>query len=215
MAEHIPFTDNYQDLSTDRGFQFRFYCERCGNGYMSSFQQNVTGLAGDALRAAGSFLGGVFGRAADSMYDVQRAVGGPAHDGALRKAVEEIRPLFHQCGRCGQWVCGQVCWNESRNQCAQCSPKIDQEIAAIESEGTIAQLRDKAYSGQDMTGGVQLRSAAAPATCPTCSATVPPGQKFCGECGANVLAKPVCPSCGAESKPGQKFCGECGGKLGA
>ena len=29
----IEFTDNYQDLSTAIGFQFKFLCESCGNGY--------------------------------------------------------------------------------------------------------------------------------------------------------------------------------------
>jgi hypothetical protein len=215
MAEHIPFTDNYQDLSTDRGFQFKFYCERCGNGYMSTFQPNVTGMAGDALRVAGNFLGGFLGKAADSMYDVQRAVGGPAHDAAVRKAVEELRPQFQQCPRCGTWVCHDVCWNDARGQCVLCQPKMDQEISAIESDATIAQLRDKAYSQTDMTGGIEMHSAAASVKCPSCSAEVAAGQKFCGECGTNVLAKPKCASCGTEGKTGQKFCSECGGKLGA
>jgi rubrerythrin len=213
MATHISFTDNYEDLSTDQGFQFKFNCERCGNGYMSSFQRNITGAAGDVLRAASGIFGGFLGRAADSSYDVQRLVGGPAHDAALRKAVEEIRPLFHQCKRCGQWVCQDICWNDARGQCVQCSPKIDQEISAIESEATIEQLREKAMSGLDMTGGVQMKSAAAPTKCPSCGAEVAAGQKFCGECGTNVLAKPKCPSCGAEATPGTKFCGECGTKL--
>jgi hypothetical protein len=214
MPEPISFTENYEDLSTDKGFQFRFNCERCGNGYLSSFQHNVTGLAGDALRAAGSFLGGILGRAADSAYEIQQAVGGPAHDAALRKAVDEIRPLFHQCKRCGQWVCQDVCWNDARKQCVGCSPKMDQEIAAIESEATIQQLREKATT-IDMTGGVGLKSAAGPAACPQCRAEVPVAQKFCGECGANVTAKPQCPSCGAEARPGMKFCGECGTRIGA
>ena len=26
----IEFTDNFEDLSTDQGFQFKFHCERCG-----------------------------------------------------------------------------------------------------------------------------------------------------------------------------------------
>jgi hypothetical protein len=214
MATHIPFTDNYQDLSTDRGFQFRLCCERCGNGYMSSFQNSHAGIAGDALRVAGGLLGGIFGRAADSAYDIQRAVGGPEHDSALRRAVEEIKPQFHQCQRCGQWVCGDVCWNTGRNQCVNCSPKMDQEIAAIESEATIYQLRDKAMQ-TDLTGSVQLQTALGPTQCPACSAKLEAGKKFCGECGANVGAKPKCPGCGAEFEPGKKFCGECGGKLGA
>ena len=34
----IQFVENYQDLSTDRGYQFRFHCDRCGNGYLSTFE---------------------------------------------------------------------------------------------------------------------------------------------------------------------------------
>lgn len=213
MPANIPFTDNYDDLSTERGFQFRFRCERCGNGYMSSFQPSMTGMASDALRAASGLFGGILGRAADSAYDVQRMVGGPAHDAALRKAVEEIRPLFHQCQRCGQWVCQDVCWNDQRNQCVQCSPKMDQEISAIESEATINQLRDKAYNSVDMTGGVKMQSAAAAQQCPSCGAAVEAGKKFCAECGTNLHAKLMCPGCGVEAQPGTKFCGECGTKL--
>ncbi len=29
MTEFIEFTNNYRDLSTDRGFQWEFRCERC------------------------------------------------------------------------------------------------------------------------------------------------------------------------------------------
>jgi len=212
MATHVPFTDNYEDLSTERGFQFRFNCERCGNGYLSSFQASATGMAGDALRAAGNIFGGFLGRAADSTYDIQRMVGGPAHDAALRRAVEEIAPLFLQCKRCGQWVCREVCWNEQRGQCVNCAPKMDEEIKAIESEATIQSIRDKALSA-NLGGVVEVQSAAAPMKCPSCGATVPVGQKFCGECGTNVLAKPKCKACGAENERGMKFCGECGAKL--
>ena len=212
MPTPIPFTNNYQDLSTDRGFQFRFHCQRCGNGYQSSFQTNISGIAGDALRVAGNVFGGVLGRAAYSSYDVQRMIGGPAHDGALQNAVAEISPLFKQCGRCGSWVCEPVCWNETRNQCVRCSPKIDQEIAAIESAATIEQLRDKART-IDMTGGVQLQSAAASVACPACGKDVPAGKKFCEDCGANVQTKPHCPFCKTLGEPNQKFCGDCGAHM--
>ena len=213
MATHIPFTDNYQDLSTQDGFQFRFNCERCGNGYMSSYQRNMTDMAGDALRAAGSLFGGVFGRAASSSYDVQRMVGGAAHDSALRKAVEEISPMFNQCKRCGQWVCKDVCWNDARDQCVRCSPHMDREIAAIESEATVSQLRNKAHNDVDMTAGVALNSAAAPIDCPSCGTKVPAGKKFCGDCGANMRFKPHCFACNVYGQPGQKFCSDCGAPM--
>ena len=222
MAGHIPFTENYQDESTDRGFQFRFHCNRCGNGYLSSFQPNVTGMAGDALRAASGLFGGIFGRAADSAYDIQRMVGGPAHDHALSVAVTEIAPEFTQCQRCGKWVCRTVCWNGERNQCVECSPKMDQEIAAIESAGTIRQLNYKIYNNQvDLTQGVELHSAAAgqqsvaaEMACPQCQATVTAGANFCNECGAKIQRKQFCPECGIEAAPGAKFCAECGTKMG-
>jgi hypothetical protein len=49
----IFFTDNYQDRSTNDGYQFEFYCRRCGNGYTSSFQHSVTGFGGRMLRLGG------------------------------------------------------------------------------------------------------------------------------------------------------------------
>ena len=30
MPTPVPFTDNYTDHSTEAGFQFEFFCERCG-----------------------------------------------------------------------------------------------------------------------------------------------------------------------------------------
>ena len=217
MSTHVPFTDNVQDLSTDKGFQFKFSCERCGNGYMSSFQSNMIGMAGGALEVAGGLLGGIFGRAASSAYDIQRMVGGPAHDAAMRKAVAEVSPEFNQCPRCGQWVCRTVCWNGHRHQCVGCSPKMDHEITAIESEGTVQQLRRKAYNGVDLTAGVTLNSAAAgeqsvaaPSLTCSCGASVAGGAKFCPECGQKVTAKQHCPGCGVEATPGAKFCAECG-----
>ena len=64
----IPFTGNYEDLSTDRGYQFKFYCEKCRNGYMSTFQASKIGMLGAAARAAGSLFGGAFSNIASSSY---------------------------------------------------------------------------------------------------------------------------------------------------
>ena len=131
----IEFTQNYSDLSTDQGFQFKFFCDRCGNGYMSSFQSNPLGMAGGLLRAAGGLFGGILGNAGNSAYDIQRAVGGPQHDAALKAAVDEIKPHFHQCKRCGTWVCGEVCWNADRSLCKQCAPILQEELASAQADG--------------------------------------------------------------------------------
>ena len=140
----IEFTSNYDDLSTDRGYQFKFYCEKCGNGYMSSFQTNKLGMAASAVEVANSLFGGIFGRAAAGAYEVQRAVGGPAHDAALREAVEEIRPKFKQCTRCGNWVCEPVCWNHKAGLCESCAPDLAQEMAAAQAEAAREQVQVKA-----------------------------------------------------------------------
>ena len=49
-------------------------------------------------------------------------------------------------------------------------------------------------------------------TCHSCAAEVPPGAKFCGQCG--VAQALHCPACGTlTSQPGQRFCLECGAAI--
>jgi hypothetical protein len=166
----IPFTDNYQDLSTERGFQFKFLCERCGNGHMSSFQANALGQAGGLLDAAGSIVGGIFGRLSSGARSVQDMVGGPQHDAALRKAVEEMRPLFVQCRRCGSWTCREVCFNGTANMCKQCAPIAEEEETAIRSSHVQQQV------GNDLFLEENQRMSA--------KAKVVAGK--CGECGSKT-----------------------------
>jgi hypothetical protein len=207
----VEFTDNYEDLSTENGYQFKFFCETCGNGYLSSWQANATGMAGSVLRTAGSIFGGLLGRAAHGTYEIQRAIGGPAHDRALNEAVTEIRPQFTQCKRCGQWVCREVCWNVERSLCTRCAPILQRELAAKQAAIAVEQAEEK-LRARDLTEGVDV---AAPATvhCPVCGAETAPG-KFCQQCGAALALKAECPRCGAKASPGARFCPECGQKLG-
>jgi len=51
----IQFTRNYCDLSTDAGFQFEFFCDRCGNGYQNEFQASTLGTVTSALDASVKF----------------------------------------------------------------------------------------------------------------------------------------------------------------
>ena len=140
----IEFVQNYSDLSTDKGYQFKFFCDKCGNGYMSSFRASAIGIASSAAQVAGSLFGGVFGKIGSSSYDIQRAVGGPAHDKALEAAVTEMKPKFKQCSRCGKWVCGEVCWNHERNLCELCAPNLDEEIASAQADAARDQAFEKA-----------------------------------------------------------------------
>jgi DNA-directed RNA polymerase subunit M/transcription elongation factor TFIIS len=205
----LEFTGNYQDLSTGKGYQFKFFCEKCRNGYMSSFKINKLGMAESALEAAGSVLGGIFGRAASSAYDIQRAVGGPAHDAALKEAVAEIRPLFRQCSRCGNWICEPVCFNKKAQLCDACAPDLEKEMAAAQAEAARDQVHEKARSVDWLKDrDVATVSGAA---CPKCGAATQ-GGKFCPDCGAALATKRKCGKCGAEAEGSPKFCPECGQK---
>lgn len=203
----IEFVQNYDDLSTDQGYQFRFHCNHCGNGYQSSFIPNKLGMAGGFLRAAGDLFGGVLGNASNSAYDIQRAVGGPAHDRALQEAVQEIKPLFIQCRRCGDWVCEQVCWNKDKGLCKQCAPVLAEEMAAAQAQAGRDQIFTKAAES-DQTQGLNVNVQTA-AQCPNCGAAAT-GSKFCPECGASLNPKKHCSNCSTEIPAGVKFCPECG-----
>jgi hypothetical protein len=204
----IEFTDNYEDLSTDQGFQFKFRCERCGDGLMSSFQTNTVGVAGSLLRGAGNLLGGVFGQVASGAYEVQRAVGGAQHDAALRAAVEEVKPLFHKCRRCGNWLCDKTCWNRRAQMCKQCAPVAEEEESSVRSEHTRTQVANDLFLEENQRMSAKGREAAA--KCPDCGAPTL-GKKFCPGCGKKLgAAGGFCGDCGTRLSPGARFCGECG-----
>jgi hypothetical protein len=205
----IRFTGNHEDLSTDRGYQFKFYCEKCGNGYMSSFKTSKLGMAASAARVAGDLFGGIFGNVASSSYEVQRAVGGGAHDAALKEAVDEIAPIFKQCTRCGNWVCEPICWNKKAGLCETCAPDLDEEMAAAQAEAAREQIHEKART-VDWTKARDVANVSG-AVCPSCGAKTQ-GGKFCGDCGATLGAKRGCAGCGHQADGSPKFCPACGGK---
>lgn len=205
----IWFTGNYEDLSTDKGYQFKFRCVKCSNGYMSTFKTSALGVTSSALQAAGNLFGGMLGRAASSAYEIQRAVGGPAHDAALKDAANEISKQFKQCTRCGSWVCEPVCWNKKMQLCETCAPDLDEEQAAAQAAAAKAQIQQKARE-VDWTAGRDA-SAVTAVSCPACGAKTQ-GGKFCAECGASLVKKRSCKHCGAQASAESKFCPECGKK---
>jgi hypothetical protein len=206
----IQFTRNNHDHSTDKGYQFEFFCDRCGNGFMTGFQPSATGMAASALRAAGGLFGGILGSAGNSAYEIERAIQGPAHDKAFRAAVDEATPNFHQCPKCVRWVCLTGCWNPKRALCFECAPDMEVELASAQTQFAVDQMRDKVRT-QDLTKGVDVTTEAA-ALCPSCGARTQ-GAKFCPECGQALRPKNECSHCGTKVESGTKFCPECGTKL--
>jgi hypothetical protein len=207
----IQFTKNHTDHSTDKGYQFEFFCDRCGNGFMSEFSASITGLATGALRTAGSLLGGVFGRVGSSTYEIERAVRGPGHDKAFREAIEAAKPNFRLCPKCSSWVCLATCWNPKRGLCYTCAPNVETELAAAQAQATVEQIQSKVRE-QDFTKDIDLTSEAA-ALCPSCGARTQ-GAKFCPECGKPLRPKNECARCGTKFEASSKFCPECGSKVG-
>ncbi len=206
----IQFTRNHSDHSTDKGYQFEFFCDRCGNGFMTNFQASAMGLASSGLRTLGNLFGGVLGSVSHSTYDIERAVQGPGHDSAFRQAVEEVKPHFKQCPRCSKWVCQATCWNAKRMLCYECAPDIETELASAQVHTTVDQMKQKLQE-QDFTKSLNLTAEAA-ALCPSCGARTQ-GAKFCPECGKPLRPKSECPRCGTNVDGGTRFCPECGNKL--
>jgi len=214
----IRFTSNHDDLSTERGYQFKFYCDKCHNGYMTKYQASVTGTAGSVLRAAGDLFGGIFSSAGNSAYEIQRAVGGKAHDSAFEAAVEEGKGYFHQCTRCGIWACPEVCWNAAAGMCENCAPDFESEMASAQAhakaEAARSQLYEKA-SKVDYTSNVDMSATSqvqAKSACASCGAAVG-SAKFCPECGTPTATKQQCPGCNITVDGKPKFCPDCGTKL--
>ncbi|MCK4450790.1 MAG: SPFH domain-containing protein, partial [Anaerolineae bacterium] len=63
---------------------------------------------------------------------------------------------------------------------------------------------------QAMQPGAQ---AAATMICPSCSAQIPAGSKFCPQCGGKIGGEMICPNCKADVPDGSKFCPNCGTKI--
>ncbi|HOF89599.1 MAG TPA: zinc ribbon domain-containing protein [Armatimonadota bacterium] len=214
MSERILFTSNYSDLSTNRGFQFEFNCERCGNGYRSRFKASTLGGVSEALGAAGSLLGGIFGNAADLSERVRSANWQKARDAALEEAIREITPEFIQCPRCSNWVCRKACWNQQRGLCKHCAPDLGVEMSAAQASHSVEEIwaharmadDDKHLTADDWRGTIR-------ASCPHCEAPLGSNAKFCPECGAKLGAE-HCPGCGGKLAPNAKFCAECGQQVG-
>lgn len=213
----IQFVRNYDDLSTEKGFQFSFHCDKCGNGYMSQYQSNSLGLAGDLLNAASSVFGGFFSEAGDVTRQMQRAIGGKAHDGALQKAVQEAKAHFHQCTRCGKWVCPEVCWNAGAGLCEYCAPDEHEELAAQQALATSEQITKKTREA-DYTNHIDFSQRTGVSECPACHTKLTATDKFCPTCGIlnakGVQSEKFCSNCGTKAKAGQKFCSDCGTGLG-
>ena len=205
MAGFTPFTENYSDLSDESGYQFEFRCDICGSaiGASSALQPGHGEHAAErreqhARRGLRRRL--ERGRSAKDIADRG------ARDEALKKAANEIMPLFTRCPRTSHWV-DETCWNEARGLCVTARPSWP---ARWRRRGR--RSRSSRCSRPCSTETVSAATRATRTTvCTNCGKPVG-SEKFCSNCGTPTgLAK--CTNCGNDLAPGTRFCGNCGSKV--
>lgn len=214
MPGKIEFVRNYRDQSTDQGFQFEFYCDRCGTGYRSKFVPSATGAVNGLMDAASSIFGGVFNTAANLSGRVHNAAWEKAHDDQFVNASREILPEFVQCPRCQTWVCRDKCWNDKRGICKNCAPDMGVEMSAAQASRSVEEVWAHAkMSAEDKQLSESNWRETIHASCPSCEAPLATNAKFCPECGQPVKVDKHCTQCGVLLQPGAKFCADCGTKV--
>ena len=219
------FTRNYEDNSTEAGFQFTFYCDICNDGFRSSFIESETHKKGKLFNGIGrgastlgSLLGGKAGRigyGADRAVDIlsQKFEGRSPewqkeHERAFEMAKNEAMRHFHRCPSCNQYVCDH-CWNEDEGLCTACAPRQEIYVAKARAEAMKRNIDEKGAAATVWDGEIESKTT----ICPSCGKPAGNG-KFCNNCGASMALK-VCPSCGAQNAQTVNFCNNCGTNLNA
>lgn len=212
MGGRVPFADNFRDLSNHNGYQFEFFCERCGNGYRSRFVRDKLETGRGLLRSAGALFGGKLAElsGATEQFPWDRATNSAAKDKALAEATAMVAEEFRQCRGCGDWVCRAVCWKHEVGQCLRCSPGVVEEISRAQAAAQVRQIQEKAET-IDWTADLDIARRAV-VECPACHTKVD-GGKFCPECGSKLAPTTFCTNCGTELREGAKFCSECGQRV--
>ena len=217
------FTRNYNDLSSEAGFQFEFFCDCCGNGVKSTFvpsttygKHEKTQKVGRLASSIGGFLGGAaneFGWAVDRAGENIRGNWGAdtpeyrkEYEAAFDSAQEEVMGLFHKCPSCNKWVCDD-CWNEEEGLCTDCAPREAGYVAKARNEAMRRNIDSEAETAQVWQGKLEKKTT----ICPACGKPAGDGR-FCNNCGA-PLSTIRCPNCGAQVALGVKFCSECGSPI--
>ncbi len=217
------FTRNYEDNSTEAGFQFTFYCDVCSDGYKTSFVQSESYQKSSKLRGLGqgvwavsNLLGGRLsnlGWAVERGTDVlsERFNGMSAewqkeHEQAFIRAQNEAQQQFSRCHSCHKWVC-ESCFNEEEGMCVECAPRKNIAVARAKSAAMQRNLDDAATEQVVWSGKLESQQT----VCPVCGKPAG-GGKFCVNCGAAV-SMACCPACGAKNALGARFCCECGSPM--
>lgn len=116
MLVSIEF-GGHEDVSDEKAFRFRFYCERCDAAYESDAQPRLH----EDYNAFIDSVGQLLREATDGDPEPADDATQFEHDAALRAASTQVAEHFHQCPQCGEWICDR-CWNRSLLLCEKCAP---------------------------------------------------------------------------------------------
>ena len=101
------FTRNYEDNSTEAGFQFTFYCDLCQDGHKSSFIESETYKKEMCIRDSSCFYLTFFCEACGRGYSPPPLVCNTPNE-ALHLGEQDARLHFNRCRSCHRWVCDAV-----------------------------------------------------------------------------------------------------------
>ncbi|MEI6100990.1 MAG: hypothetical protein WCP73_04040, partial [Eubacteriales bacterium] len=173
------FTRNYDDNSTEAGFQFTFYCDTCHDGFRSSFIESQTYKKGSMLRGFGrgaAALGSMFGGVASQVgYGLSRGEDvlserftgmspewQKEHEQAFERAKNEAMQHFHRCHGCHKYVCDSD-YNDEEGLCTECAPLQNIAIAKARSEKMIKDIQEKADQTTVFKGNIEKKTTVCPA----------------------------------------------------
>lgn len=191
---------NYRDISTQAndlsaGFQFEFYCERCGESQRSAFSPYRRGqMTGWLSRLLFAFR---------DLHSASRVSGIVSDAGlvnakaeALAQAQAAVQGRYQFCGGCQRRV-GNECWNPGAQRCNDCSGKVSHSSMSP----TAAPQAQFGGGSPANAGGM---------SCPQCN-TPSQGSRFCTGCGFDTASiHKACPACGAVLPRQARFCNDCG-----
>ena len=217
------FTRNYNDNSTEAGFEFTFFCDICSDGYKSSFVQSSTAGKGKLLKGLGAGAGilgdlvggraGNVGWAADrgsnvlsERFDGRSPDWLKEHEKAFERAQNEAKQHFHRCPSCNLYVC-DACWNEDEGLCTSCAPRQEIYVAKARAEAMKRNIDEAQENATVWQGKIESKTT----ICSVCGKPAGTG-KFCNNCGASMDLQ-ECPKCGAKNAQSVRFCNNCGTNL--
>jgi len=217
------FTRNYEDNSTDAGFQFTFYCDNCKDGYRSTFVESVTykkkkGIKsiGQGIGLAGNLLSSKYSKATNTAeksgnviserFENKSPEWHKEHEDAFELAQNEAQQHFHRCHSCNKYVC-DACHNEDEGLCISCAPRQEVYIAKAKSAAMKRNIDAAGKDAEVWKGSIESKTI----TCPSCGKPAGSG-KFCNNCGESMELQ-TCADCGAKNARTVKFCNNCGKPL--